>query len=241
VLQQEIHVFVKTALNALNMTSNGGDLRISEKCKLPGYKFWVWFSKKAITNISCLKNLIKIYRVTYDSEVDTTFEVHCTQFGLPDLFFEMHPCGLHVCYQKKMGEFGFIQTAKGNMKFCSKWQIAGPASAKDLYEKMIFPSTADFRAIVSAGCIPGCEITLEDVKTAEVIWGCSVLKMKGKTVRRNAKRLVQSVIKVPSKLIKLQQDVELAIDIFFINKHTFFTTYSTKKSPHNGHSRFVPS
>jgi hypothetical protein len=87
---------VKTALNVLNMMSNGGGLRISEKCKLPGYKFWVWFSKKAITNIICLKILIKIYSVTYDSEVDTTFVVHRTQFGLPDLFFEMHPCGLHV-------------------------------------------------------------------------------------------------------------------------------------------------
>jgi hypothetical protein len=52
--------------------------------------------------------------------------------------------------------------------------------------------------------------------------------MKRNTVRRNTKRLVQSVIKVPSELIKLQQDVELAIDIFFINKHAFFTTYSTK-------------
>ncbi len=57
---------VKTALNALNMTSNGRGLRISEKCKLPGYEFWVWFGKKATTNIICLKNLIKIYRVTYD-------------------------------------------------------------------------------------------------------------------------------------------------------------------------------
>ena len=127
-----------------------------------------------------------------------------------------------------MGEFGFIQTVKDNMKLFNKRQIAGAARAKDLYEKMIFPSTADFRAIVSAGGIPGCEVTPEDVKTAEVIWGRSVLKMKGNTERRNAKRLVQSVIKVPSELIKLQQDVELAIYIFFINKHTFFTTYSTK-------------
>jgi hypothetical protein len=108
------------------------------------------------------------------------------------------------------------------------WQIAGSARAKDLYEKMIFPSTADFRAIVSAGGIPGCEVTPDDVMTAEVIWGRSVLKMKGNTIRRNAKRLVQSVIKVPSVLIKLQQDVELAIDVFFINKHAFFTKYSTK-------------
>jgi hypothetical protein len=218
---------VKTTLNALNMTSNGRNLRISEKCKLPGYKFWVWFSKKATTNIICLKNLIKIYRMTYDSEVDTTFVVHCTQFGLPDFFIEMNPCGLHVCYPK-MGEFGFIQTVKDTMKLFSRRQIVDATSAKGLYEKMIFPSTADFRAIVSAGGIPGCEVTPDDVKTAIIIWGCPVLKMKESNVRRNAKRLVQSVIKVLSKLIKLQKDVELAIDIFFINKHAFFTAYSTK-------------
>jgi hypothetical protein len=53
---------VKTAVNALNMTSNGEGLRISEKCKFPEYKFWVWLSKKAITNIICHKNLIKIYK-----------------------------------------------------------------------------------------------------------------------------------------------------------------------------------
>jgi hypothetical protein len=52
---------------------------------------------------------------------------------------------------------------------------------------MIFPSIADFRAIVSAGCILGCEVTLEDEKAAKVIWGCSVLKMEGNTVRRNTK------------------------------------------------------
>jgi hypothetical protein len=52
--------------------------------------------------------------------------------------------------------------------------------------------------------------------------------MKRNTVRRNGKRVVQSIVKVPKELIKLQQDVELAIDCFFVNKHTFLTTYSTK-------------
>ena len=58
------------------MMSNGGGLKITEKCKIPGYKYLVWYSKKAITNIICLKNLIKCYRVTYDSELDTTYVVH---------------------------------------------------------------------------------------------------------------------------------------------------------------------
>ncbi len=39
---------------------------------------------------------------------------------------------------------------------------------------------------------------------------------------------MQSIVKVPKELIKLQQDVELAIDCFFLNKHVFFTKFSIK-------------
>jgi hypothetical protein len=99
---------ITKATNALTMMGNGGSLRITKKCKIPGYKYPVWYSKKAISNIICLKNLIKCYRVTYDGKLDTTFVVHCSAFGLPDLLFEMNPCGLHVFYPKKMGQFGFV-------------------------------------------------------------------------------------------------------------------------------------
>jgi hypothetical protein len=93
---------------------------VTKKCNIPGYKYLVWFSKKAITNIICLKSLMKYNRVTYDSKLDTTYVVNCSTFGLPDLLFEMHPCGLHICYPKKMGEFGFFQTVEDNMKLFSK-------------------------------------------------------------------------------------------------------------------------
>jgi hypothetical protein len=79
---------------------------------------------------------------------------------------------------------------------------------------MIFPSTVNFRAIVSAGDVLGSDVTLEDVKAAEVIWGHFILKMKGNMVRRNNKRVVQSIIKVPTEFIKFYQDVKIAIDIF---------------------------
>jgi hypothetical protein len=107
---------IRKASCALNMTCDGAGLKITQQGKFPGYTFWVWFSKKAITNIVCLKKLIKIYRVTHDSKVEITFVVHCQQFSLTDLFFEMHPCGLHICCTKKMGEFGFIKTVKHNMR-----------------------------------------------------------------------------------------------------------------------------
>ena len=132
----------------------------------------------------CLTNLIKCYQVTYDSEVDTLCVVHRSTDGLPDLLFEMHPCGLHVRYPTKMGEFGFIQTVEENMKMFSKRQIAGAVRARDLYDKLIDPFTADFWAIVSTGGIPGYDVTRGDTKAAEAIWGRSVLKMKGNTVRK---------------------------------------------------------
>ncbi len=97
--------------------------------------------------------------------------VHHSAFGLPDLLFEMHPCGLHVCYPKKMGEFGFVQTVEDNMKLFSKQQIAGAMGARDLYEKLVYPSTSDFRAIVSAGGVPGSDVTTKNDKAADVIWG----------------------------------------------------------------------
>jgi hypothetical protein len=140
----------------------------------------------------------------------------------------MHPCGLHVCYPKNMGEFGFVQTVEDDMKLFSKRHIARAVRAQDLFKKMIYPSNADFRVIVSAGGISGCKVTPDNVKAAEVIWGQLVVKMKGNTVRRNGKRVGQSIIKVSKELIKLQQNVELAINCFFVNKHIFFTTYSTK-------------
>ena len=81
----------------------------------------------------------------------------------------MHPCGVHICCPKKMGEFGVVQTVENNMKLFSKQKIAGAVrarnlykrsavrardlyeksavQARDLYEKMIFYSTLEFRAV----------------------------------------------------------------------------------------------
>jgi hypothetical protein len=91
------------------MSSNGGELRISKECKVLGYNCWVWFTKQAMTNILCLKNLIRLYWVTYDSEHRTAFIVHREKFCLPTMVFDMHPCGLHVYYPEKIDEqYGFV-------------------------------------------------------------------------------------------------------------------------------------
>jgi hypothetical protein len=115
------------------MLSNRGGLQISKECMVPVYDFWVWFTTRAMTNIICLKNLIRLYQVTYDSKRRMAFIVDWGEFGLPNMIFDMHPCGLHVYYPNKSNwQYGFVQTVAYNMKLFTKQQIEGALKARHL-------------------------------------------------------------------------------------------------------------
>jgi hypothetical protein len=117
VSQRLIYVATRT----LNMSSNGSELRIIKEYMVLGYESWMWFTKIAMTNIICLKNIIHLYRVTYNSKQQTAFIVHQEEFGLPNMVFDMHPCGLHVYYPEKIdGKYSFVQTVSDNMKLVIK-------------------------------------------------------------------------------------------------------------------------
>jgi uncharacterized protein YodC (DUF2158 family) len=52
---------------SMRLKSNGGTMVVTKKAKMAGYHTDVWYDKHAITNILALSNVIKQYRVTYDS------------------------------------------------------------------------------------------------------------------------------------------------------------------------------
>ncbi len=135
-----------------------------------GYETWMWFTKRAMTNIICLKNIIRLYRVTYDSEQRTAFIVHREEYGLPNMVFDMHPCELHVYYLEKTdGKYSFVQTVADKMKLFTKQQIEGALKERHLYETLAYPSNADFEAVLRVGGIGGCTITVDDATAAHKI------------------------------------------------------------------------
>jgi hypothetical protein len=78
----------------MQLHSNGGTMVVSQKASIPGYHNNVWFSKRAITNIIALKNLIQQYRVTYDSNNEMSV-IHRESKGKLNMQFRMHESGLH--------------------------------------------------------------------------------------------------------------------------------------------------
>ena len=212
--------------NHMRLKSNGGTMRVNHKASIAGYMNKVWFDKKAITNIVALTNLIKQYRVTYDSD-DLSFVVHREEAGLPNMHFIMHPSGLHY-YDPRNNDFAFVSTVSGNKDGFSRRQIKDAEVARTLYSALSYPSWNDFKWVIRSNQIKNCPVTVQDVHNARQIWGKDVAALKGKTTRGKPNVVARDFVKIPLELMKLHHEVYLTADIFFVNKIPFFLTLSRK-------------
>jgi hypothetical protein len=218
---------VKRSKDLMKLQSNGGTMKINHKASITGYDNEGWFSKDAITNIITLSNLIKQYRVTYDSN-NEMFVVHREHVDKPNMEFKMHKSGLHY-FNPKDANFTFnINTVSDNKKGFTKRQIKGAEQARTLYATLGYPSIKDFKWVIQSNQIKDCPVTVQDVITAHKIWGKNIAALKGKTTRQKSLHVARDFVKAPSHLLKLHRDVTLSADIFFVNKIPFFLTLSRK-------------
>ena len=216
------------------MGGNAGMLRITRKAEIKGLypkegaPSQTWFDERCITNLLAFKELIKVYRITYDSDVDTSFTVHRQAHGLVDLHFRMHESGLHILVRSELSGQVFVQTVEENMSVYTRREVEKAKKARELYEYLIYPGVEDYCNIIRTGGIKDCTVTLDDARRSFKIFGPHVMKGKGNAVRKTNKFQKDNIVEVPRELIEAQREVVLNIDMFFINKHTFITTYSDK-------------
>ena len=211
---------------SMRLNSNGGNMRISQKAKVKGYFRDAWFDVRAITNIVALANVQEQYRVTCDSWSGGDFVVHRECDGKPNMLFRRHASGLHYHDPRDEEHFTFVSTVEDNKKQFTKRQIQRADVAKNLYSKLHFPSWRDFKWIVAAGMVRNSPVTLQDIKNCETIYGKDVAALKGKTVRKQPKSVATDIVKVPKEFLKLHNEVEVDMDIFFVNKIPFFISLS---------------
>jgi len=209
----------------LTVTSNGGSMKVNQKATVRGYNQQVWFSTDAITNIISLSNLTSQYRVTYDSEDAQKFVIH--REGKPNMEFRKHSTGLHF-YNPTHDDMVFVATVASNETNYTERQRQGAARAKDLYERLAYPSIKDFKWAVMSNQIMDCPITVDDVNVAHALWGKNIAALKGKTTRKKTIPVATSTMPVPPGLLNLHKDVTLTADVFFVNKIPFFLSLSRK-------------
>jgi hypothetical protein len=195
----------------MQLKSNGGSMTVKHKAKMAGYPRDVWFDKKAITNILALSNVIKQYRVTYDSD-DRMFVVHREAAGKPNMEFRMHESGLHF-YDPSDDEFNFVHTVSGNKDGFTQRQIKASELARALYATLSNPYWNDFKWIIRSNQIMDCPVTVQDVENAFKLWGKNVAALKGKTPRSKPHPVTEDLVKVPTELLKLHKNAFLTVDV----------------------------
>jgi hypothetical protein len=187
-----------------------------------------------------LRNVIKQYRVTYDSD-EQIFVVHRESVNKPNLEFLMHESGLHyydpqttknVRNDANLGfdkKFLFVETVSRNKQGFTKRQIKGVEAAWALYATLSYPSWNDYKWVIRSNQIKDCPVTVQDVDVAHTIWGKNIAALKGKTTRRKPDPVARrDFVKVPVEFLNMHREVFLTVDIFFVNKIPFFLTLSRK-------------
>jgi hypothetical protein len=113
-----------------------------------------------------------------------------------------------------------IVSVKENRKYFTDRQFQQAKHARQIYHALGTPSLQDFKTIVM---LP---VTLDDIKTAEKIFGPVIGALKGKTTRRKPAPVVSDYVKIPKELITIHNNATLCIDGIKINGLQFLTTVS---------------
>jgi hypothetical protein len=72
--------------------------------------------------------------------------------------------------------------------------------------------------------IRNCPVTTEDVNIAKKIFGPNMSSLKGKSARRKSTPVREDTIEIPEELIANNCEIELCIDIMYVNECGFTTT-----------------
>ena len=214
---------IRRVRETLRLHTNGGVLVTNTKADLPGYGT-VWFDERAITNILSLSNVKKKRRIVYDSENGDTFEV-INKNG-DKLKFGPSEHGLYYYDLNKTEGFSMLQTVQENRFPYSARQFERAKIARDVYHAIGNPSISDYKNIIKTNGLRNCPVTIEDINIAEKIFGKDVSTLKGKTTRKKPNVVINDYIEVPEELKQAQRDIELCIDIMYIQSQMFFVTVS---------------
>jgi hypothetical protein len=184
-----------TSNKTMRLQSNGGKMTVNQQATMTGYVNQVRFSNKAISDILALSNVIRQYRVTYDSD-EKMFVVRREDKGMPNMEFRMHESGLHY-FDPRNEAFIFVNIVSGKKEGFTQRQIKGAEAARTLYATLSYPSWKDFRWIVQSNQIKDCPMTAQNADNDLNIWGKSIAALKGKATRTTPSPEAEDMVKVP--------------------------------------------
>ena len=231
---QELVANIRTAKSHMAMTTNAGQSRITQEGYAPGIGK-VWYDPNAVANIISFAELVKKYRITYDSYDKDAFTVHVkgrpvkfrkTLSGLYGIVVEPEYKAKVELLNQLQGTIN-VQTVKENTEGFTPRQVKQAREARRLYHTVGAPSVEKLRMVIKMNTIRNCPVTMENITMADKIFGLDIATLKGKSTRTKPELIVSDEIEVPEEIYTINRSVEPCIDIMFVNQMPMLTSIDT--------------
>lgn len=198
----------------MEMSTNAGLQVTMHKANVLDYGE-IWYDSNAISNIFSLQKMAKHHRVTYDSWQEDAFYIHLPHKVVK---FKASENGLYYLKLKYAREINnMVTTINENRKAFTLRQFERAKLVRKLYHIVGTPTVENFKSLIRMNAILDCPITAKDVKIAEAIFGPAIAALKGKSTRPKTKPVIKDEIKIPKEIKETHKDIELCIDIMFVN------------------------
>jgi Reverse transcriptase (RNA-dependent DNA polymerase)/Zinc knuckle len=225
---------IRLSSTSVTVHTNGGTQVSSYVGDIPNFGP-VWFNPLSLANILSLAAVRKVCRVTMDSAITPSFQVH--KLDGTTMVFNEFRSGLYYHDTAKISAntnstinaYTLLNTVANNKALFTRREIEGADKARTLYQQLGRPSERFFQKILSQRLINNCPVTADDAKRALTIYGPDLATLKGKTTRKNGEHIPDiNPIPLPDYIKEHHDDVTLCIDIFFVQGQRFFHTISRK-------------
>ena len=190
----------------------------------------VWFNENSIANILSLADECNVCRVTMDSGIERSMNVHRLDGSI--MQFVEHESGLYVYHPNVTNPpvtgYSMLSTVAAQKKLFTPRQIRDADTARNLYRMIGRPSAAEFQTILRRGYIRNCPVTPADARRADIIYGPDIATIKGKCKRREAAARVPTfeAVPIPPPVLAHHLDITLCLDFFFVQGLGFYHSIS---------------
>jgi hypothetical protein len=186
---------IKVTSKPFTMVTNAREKKMFFKGKINGFGE-AWYDPDQVANIFGFSKLEDQCRIPYDSTLEKAFHVH-TNDGI--VKFKRNVDGQYVYQRFKeylsvvanenqvTGSVNatnlMVRTMNENKIGYSKREFEDAKVARKLHHILGCPTVENFKAILRQNIIKNCPVTIEDVVTAENIFGPDIGSLKGKSTR----------------------------------------------------------
>ena len=148
----------------------------------------VHYNPSSLANVLSFDTVAQLpsVRITLDTLIERGFLV-----TYKDMTLKFRPCSDGLYYfdtatlksKTTVTDYSFLETVMSNKEYFTSQEIQGADNARLLQRDIGWPSTEYFKQYIKKQLLNNCNVTVDDINRADIIYGPAKPTLEGKMIR----------------------------------------------------------